>query len=509
VPYYVMERLVGETLGARLKRGPAFHLVEALRLAAELLEGLDAAHGIGVVHRDVKPPNIFLTPMRDPKPGYESQAKLLDFGIAKILDVEVTQLTGRGVAIGTPRYMSPEQASGDEVDGRADLYAVGLVLFEMLTGQGPFEGVRNSQVFFAHLTQPPPAISTLVGGIPPEVDRFVTSLLAKKPADRPRSAGAAAAALRSMIRTYSAEDLSDTRARPLSGVLTPAVALPARFNATTPDVRGAISLVQSHHAPRMPQYTERIYDPATVPEQGPTAAGHFTDPTRMSPERGSPDSVGKVQTERLSVDSVPPPPDDFTQAPPTRTAAPVPAPPVPVAPVPAVASVALPRLPHVRAVSSAPSSRSVLRVAIVAAVAGAVAVGAALVLLSRGQSGESPSPEGQAVAVAFSEGPALPAAPSGASPNRAASEATPPHATNGGRPQVPAPSAPAGTLPPAVRSGAATPGQSGLKAPARRVLDPSDTAAQPPTNPETPAAEVPHEPEPSGHKMPSSGLPGL
>src|SRR5690606_29050491 len=130
VPYYVMERLQGETLGARLRTAGRLPLTEAIAIATALLDGLSAAHAIGVVHRDIKPPNIYLT--------VASGVKILDFGIAKLLDSS-SPITSRGFAIGTPRYMSPEQASGGKVDGRADLYAVGLLLFEMLTGQSPFE----------------------------------------------------------------------------------------------------------------------------------------------------------------------------------------------------------------------------------------------------------------------------------------------------------------------------------------------------------------------------------
>lgn len=325
VPYYVMERLLGETLGSRLRHGAAFHLTEALQVAAEILDGLQAAHEIGVVHRDVKPPNIFLM--------QNKQAKLLDFGIAKLLDRDAMELTGRGVAIGTPRYMSPEQASGESVDGRADLYAVGLVLFEMLAGQGPFEGARNSEVFFAHLTKTPPALSSLVGGIPAEVDRFVAKLLCKQPSDRPNSAGVAAVALRSMIRSYGNQPLRDTVAGAMSGVLTPVVS-------AVPEPPGA---------PEMPlgrisssRITEKVHS-TTISESGPTSAGGFHGLTAESPgasvaapkmaltasEGSASDaawhlSSARFQTERINPFELVVPVGDFTQAPPTRTAAPIP-----------------------------------------------------------------------------------------------------------------------------------------------------------------------------------------
>ncbi len=213
-PYYVMERLQGESLAGALQRLGRFSLLDSLRLAAEILEGLAAAHEIGIVHRDVKPPNIFVT--------QAGVAKLLDFGIAKLTDGASLELTGRGIAIGTPRYMSPEQAAGERVDGRADLYAVGLVLFEMLSGCGPFDGCESHEVFLAHITRQPPRLGELVAGIPAELEGLVAALLAKRPSDRPQSAAAAAAALRSMLRTYrAAEEVPDTQGEELAGALTP------------------------------------------------------------------------------------------------------------------------------------------------------------------------------------------------------------------------------------------------------------------------------------------------
>lgn len=215
VPFYVMERLIGETVAGALQRLGRLNLLDALRIAAEVLEGLQAAHEINIVHRDVKPPNIFLT--------RHGAVKLLDFGIAKLTDGAANlDLTGRGIAIGTPRYMSPEQAAGERVDGRADLYAVGLVLFEMLSGCGPFDGCESHEVFLAHLTRQPPSLKSLVDSIPDEVEAFIATLLAKRAADRPASAGAAAATLRSMLRTYRGQGAQpDPLAHELPGASAP------------------------------------------------------------------------------------------------------------------------------------------------------------------------------------------------------------------------------------------------------------------------------------------------
>jgi serine/threonine protein kinase len=201
VPYFVMERLDGETLAQRLRRVRRLSPVEALRIANGVLEGLTAAHEIGVVHRDVKPPNIFLAGGNRPK--------ILDFGVAKIADSSGA-ITARGVAVGTPRYMSPEQASGESVDGRSDLYAVGLILFEMITGAGPFDDARDAnEMLLAHLGRVPPRLSTRAPNVTPELDALVASLLAKDPDSRPPNARTGAAALRAVERAYGAAVAAD------------------------------------------------------------------------------------------------------------------------------------------------------------------------------------------------------------------------------------------------------------------------------------------------------------
>ncbi len=152
VPFYVMERVEGETLSDLLRREHALGIPRAVSLCAAVLEGLSAAHEIGIVHRDVKPQNILVVA--------GGSVKLLDFGIAKLADQSAEVITARGIAIGTPRYMSPEQAKGQAVDARADLYAVGLVLFETIAGTGPFDDARDAnELLLCHLSKPPPRLS--------------------------------------------------------------------------------------------------------------------------------------------------------------------------------------------------------------------------------------------------------------------------------------------------------------------------------------------------------------
>ncbi|HEX6276134.1 MAG TPA: protein kinase, partial [Polyangiaceae bacterium] len=186
IPYFVMERLEGETLGAVLRRQRTLPVLDAIAIARGVLDGLSAAHQIGVVHRDIKPQNIFVLPGNRPK--------ILDFGVAKIADAG-SVITKRGVALGTPRYMSPEQVGGESIDGRSDLYSVGLVLFESIAGRGPFDDVREAHdMLVAHLKKPAPRLGA-AAGVTPELDALVASLLSKNPAERPPTARAAAAAL--------------------------------------------------------------------------------------------------------------------------------------------------------------------------------------------------------------------------------------------------------------------------------------------------------------------------
>lgn len=186
-PYYVMELLVGETLSQRLRRRRRLPSDEASRIAREILLGLSAAHDIDVVHRDIKPANIFITE--------NETVKVLDFGIAKVRDDSVTQMTAHGLAIGTPRYMSPEQVAGDATTSRADIYAVGLLLFEMMAGKGPFDELRGqNEQMLAHLSRQPPALPEYANA-PPELDALVRRALAKRPEDRPSSAKEMADAL--------------------------------------------------------------------------------------------------------------------------------------------------------------------------------------------------------------------------------------------------------------------------------------------------------------------------
>ena len=175
--YYVMPYAEGESLRDRLNREHHLPLDDAIRIAVSVADALTYAHQQGVVHRDIKPENILLE---------GGQAVVADFGIARAIDTaETKQLTETGLVVGTPAYMSPEQASGDRSpDGRCDIYSLGCMVYEMLGGEPPFTGPSPQAVVARHAIDPVPSLRTLRPTIPPGVERAVTKALAKVPADR-------------------------------------------------------------------------------------------------------------------------------------------------------------------------------------------------------------------------------------------------------------------------------------------------------------------------------------
>ncbi len=189
--FYVMDLLEGEPLDRFLKRTGRVEVPTALQLLQPIAEALDLAHAAGIVHRDLKPQNIFLAW----DPSGETTPKLLDFGMAKLLGNSPVR-TISGTPIGTPLYMSPEQARGDKVDARSDVYALGVLCYEMLTGRLPFEAETTMAVLMAHLVQAPERPSDVCDALPEALNAPLLSMLAKDPAARPDSAGEALAAVR-------------------------------------------------------------------------------------------------------------------------------------------------------------------------------------------------------------------------------------------------------------------------------------------------------------------------
>src|SRR6185295_18032633 len=171
--FVVMEYVEGKDLGFLLRDGKRLPVPRACAILREVLFALEEAHGLNVLHRDIKPGNIMLTRSREPDGTYRDQVKVVDFGLAKISG-ELTSLTETGFVAGTPGFMAPEQAMGEELDGRADVYACGATLYRILSGQMPFKGEKLAAVLRAMMEDPPP-----VAGLPPELDRVLRWSLAR------------------------------------------------------------------------------------------------------------------------------------------------------------------------------------------------------------------------------------------------------------------------------------------------------------------------------------------
>ncbi len=184
--WYTMPYVEGENLRERLKREGQLPVQQAVQLAREVTDALDCAHAHGVVHRDIKPENILLS---------RGHARVADFGVARALEAAgAGSLTETGMAVGTPAYMAPEQATGGQVDPRSDIYALGCVLYEMLAGEPPFTGPSHQAILAKRLSEPVPHLG-VIREVPHSIERAVTRSLARTPADRFPTASEFAAAL--------------------------------------------------------------------------------------------------------------------------------------------------------------------------------------------------------------------------------------------------------------------------------------------------------------------------
>jgi serine/threonine-protein kinase len=184
LPWLVMEHLTGESLQEIMEREGRLEVPAARKIMIQILTGLAEAHSQGIIHRDLKPDNVYLDEVK----GQGTVVKLLDFGISKIAghdEKENLQLTKTGVVMGTPNYMSPEQVMGNvELDARADLYACGTILFEMLTGRRPFEGETHNEVVVRIMGDPIPDMATLRSGLPPALVDIVLKALSRDREER-------------------------------------------------------------------------------------------------------------------------------------------------------------------------------------------------------------------------------------------------------------------------------------------------------------------------------------
>jgi serine/threonine protein kinase len=184
--YFVMEYLEGVELGSVIEREGALDVARALKITGQICRALSAAHREGIIHRDLKPENIFLI-TRD---GTADVVKVLDFGIAKTTEAEAARerrLTSPGMAMGTPEYMSPEQAAGRPADARCDVYALGAIMYEMVTGVPPYSGDNFMEILTKKATQDPRPAHTVRSELPAQVSDLVTAAMARSPDDRPQT----------------------------------------------------------------------------------------------------------------------------------------------------------------------------------------------------------------------------------------------------------------------------------------------------------------------------------
>ncbi len=255
--FIAMEFIEGQDLKKLMASGRRFRPAEAARIAAEVAHALDYAHSLGVVHRDIKPANIILT--RDGSP------KITDFGIAR---VESSNLTMDGQFIGTPNFMSPEQITGMAVDGRSDLFSLGVVLFNLLTGQRPFAGETIHEVTLKVVQEPSPIPSTVAPQVPAAFNPIILKCLEKEPDRRFQSGAELARVLAALARSLTDRDPDDAAS---TGVFQPdlptrALRRGARSDEGPPGLRGLLRDVTTPRLPGQPGARARLLDRLPLPE---------------------------------------------------------------------------------------------------------------------------------------------------------------------------------------------------------------------------------------------------
>ncbi len=208
IAYIVMEFVRGKELKSSFDAGDRFEIGRAVTLMSELLSAMDFAHNAGVIHRDIKPANVMV--------DTDGHAKLADFGVARVTDPDSQSATQAGTMVGTPAYMSPEQIQGQRIDRRTDIFSAGVILYQFLTGQRPFQGGGAWTMAKKILHDDPPAPSTLIATVAPGYDRVVDRALAKNPANRYQSAAQFASALRRVLEGQPPEDPDEDRTQLIS-----------------------------------------------------------------------------------------------------------------------------------------------------------------------------------------------------------------------------------------------------------------------------------------------------
>jgi serine/threonine-protein kinase len=352
IPYLAMEFVEGETISSLLERGVRFPPEKVIGLVSQVAAAVDYAHGKGVIHRDIKPSNLIL---------FESErVKVTDFGIAKLVDAEMTQ---SGTLLGTPSYMSPEQAMGEKLDGRSDIFSLGVCAFEMLAGEQPFPGANVTSILYklVHVDPIEPPNLEMNGLLPQKWHEVFNKVLAKKPDERYQTASAFVQDLEYCLGSWFGAAVGDEtvlEAAPPAIVTAASTATPTVAAAATPaapkpigeEVTAAISVVSLPQTapapvkvvPQPPPPPDRLpatvqMKPATEPP-GPTVRMATLPPVPPLPPPAPKPTVKQPSIEptvasRPAPSAAPPKPAPTTQvksAPPPPLTAPLPPPPVTV-----------------------------------------------------------------------------------------------------------------------------------------------------------------------------------
>ena len=335
--FFVMEWLQGETLRERMQR--SLSLPEALEILEQVATALQAAHDAGVLHRDLKPDNVFLQAQKNAPP----KVKLLDFGLAKLQGGGETRMdrTRTGVVMGTPLYISPEQAKGIKVDLAADIYSLGAIAYEMCSGKVPFVADSAVEVMAKHISAPVIPLFQVAPHTPPMLDSLVLSMLQKDPKQRPVIAEVCAklAAIRAQVAAQPAITMAPMQASMMPvGTPPPAVASSAvaprrrkrglviALVASTVVAAGAVAVLlftgdhEKHRAPKAPETTVAADLPPVQPEppkaeppktEPPKTEPPKTEPTKTEPPKTEPPKTEQPKTEPPKKSPTPPavPPD--------------------------------------------------------------------------------------------------------------------------------------------------------------------------------------------------------
>ncbi|GAA2519503.1 Stk1 family PASTA domain-containing Ser/Thr kinase [Rarobacter incanus] len=254
VPFIVMEYVEGHTVRDILRDGNAVPIEEAVEITIGVLSALDYSHRAGIVHRDIKPANVMLTPT--------GSVKVMDFGIARALADSAATMTQTQAVIGTAQYLSPEQARGEQVDARSDLYSTGCLLFELLTGRPPFTGDSPVSVAYQHVRENAPTPSSIASDVPPVLDRIVAKALAKDREQRYSSAAAFRSDLEAAMKglpvsaNEPVEAATQVFAAPLPAPVPAAAAAPAWQTTPTATITGptATGSLASVEEPEDPEH---------------------------------------------------------------------------------------------------------------------------------------------------------------------------------------------------------------------------------------------------------------